>query len=92
MWTVQADNSSGNSQQSFSINVLTQPLLTNNLISYWRFDETGSPALFEDFPGINDAQCSDCPNISQGISGNALSFDGVSNKVSIIDDSSLYFP
>lgn len=90
---VKAHNSPGGDSpiQQFTINVLSTPTLTNNLVSYWRLDETGTPSSFEDLPGINDAYPIDAPISVSGIVGNALSFNGTTNKVDVLDDSSLYF-
>ena len=78
-----------NSNKSFTINISNPPFLPANMISYWRMDETGSPDAFVDLPGVNDAKCNDCPEVTQGIVDGALFFNG-NKKVDVIDDSSLY--
>jgi hypothetical protein len=60
------------------------------MISYWRFDE-GSGAAAGDSVGGNDGTLINGPQWTTGIVGEALSFDGVDNRVSISDDSSLRF-
>ena len=88
--SVKALNSSGENIQDFTITVLLQQPLTNNLISYWRMDEIGSPKTLKDFPGINDAYVINSVSTSQGIVNNALNLNG-STRVDVLDDSSLYF-
>lgn len=88
--SIKAANSSGFFSQNFDITVSQPPTLVNNMVSYWQFEECGSPAAFEDLPGINNAIPIDVPSSITGIVGNALNFDG-SNKVDVLDDSSLYF-
>ena len=88
--SVKATNSAGEISQNYAISVLPQPVLTNNIISYWKMDETGSPVSFKDLPGINDARPISAPASISGIVNGAISFNG-SNTVDILDDSSLYF-
>ncbi len=88
--SVQAINSSGSDFQNFDITVLPQPTLTNNLVSYWKLDEAGSPVSYKDLPGVNDAVPMSAPTAATGIVKGALSFNG-SNKVDVLDDSTLYF-
>ena len=87
---IKAENSSGFTNQNFVVTVTQPPSIINNMVSYWQFEDSGSPAAFEDLPGINDAIPIDTPSIVTGIVGNALDFDG-SNKLDVLDDSSLYF-
>ncbi len=88
--SVKAKNSTDSTFQDFNITVLPQPTLTNNIISYWKLDETGSPSAFKDLPGVNDAVPISAPTATTGIVNGALSFNG-STKVDALDDSSLYF-
>ena len=87
---IKATNSFGFLFQNFNITVSQPPPLVNSMVSYWQFEENGSPESFEDLPGINDAIPIDASSNTTGIVGNALEFDG-SNKVDVLDDSSLYF-
>ena len=90
---VKAHNSPGGDSpiKQFTIKVFASPTLPTMLISYWRMDESDSTSLFEDFPGINDIYPIDAPMSVSGIAGNALSFNGTTNKVNVLDDSSIYF-
>lgn len=88
--SIKATNSSGSVFQNFNITVSTAPTLIDSIVSYWRLDEIGTPTFFEDLPGINNAYPTIAPSSVNGIVGEALSFDG-SNRVDVIDDTSLYF-
>lgn len=88
--SVKAANSSGEAFQNYNIEVLNQPLLTNNLISYWRMDENGTPSYLIDLPGVNDAQVITPITPSIGIVNGSQKFSG-STRVNILDDSSMYF-
>ena len=60
------------------------------MVSYWKFDE-GSGTIASDSAGSNDGTLINGPVWTTGIVGGALSFDGVDDRVSISDDSSLKF-
>lgn len=58
------------------------------MTGFWRFDESiGGP--YDDYYGINDAICTNCPATATGKLGNAIDFDGVNDRVDIPDDGSL---
>lgn len=88
--SIKAENSSGSVIQNYTLTVSSPPPIINNTVSYWKFDEVNSSAVFEDLPGINDAIPISSPSIVDGIVGNSLNFNG-SNKLDVLDDSSLYF-
>jgi lysophospholipase L1-like esterase len=86
------------SQQNFTIHVLPPPVLTSNLISYWRLNENvteHSQAVFKDISGINNGSSDNSPLSVSGLVGNALSFtsSNFSNNetITVPDDSTLYF-
>ncbi len=57
------------------------------MTGYWKFDESsGGP--YDDFYGINNATCTNCPATVTGKLGNGLDFDGVNDRVDIADDGS----
>lgn len=57
------------------------------MTGFWRFDESiGGP--YDDYYGINDAICTNCPATATGKLGNAIDFDGVNDRVDIPDDGS----
>ncbi len=91
--TVRAENSSGNDEESFTINVTSSVNYHSNVISYWRLDETGTPELYKDYPNINDGRSSGStvPAPVVGIVGGALDFNGSSTEIDVRDDISLFF-
>lgn len=88
--SVRASNSTGQSTQNFSISVSLQPVLSNNLISYWSMDDTGTISLVKDLPGINDAVVINPITRVQGAVKSALNIN-TSTRIAASDDSSLYF-
>ena len=82
---VEAINSEGNDVQVFDVNVVTAPICPDDMISYWKMDDTDIPPIV-DFYGDNDGTCSSgCPDHnSSGIVNEALYFDG-SDSVDVSD-------
>ena len=57
----------------------------DNLISYWKLDETGSPATFIDSKGSNNGSCTtECPSTDIGKINGAMYFEG-SDEVDVPD-------
>ena len=88
--TIKATNPTGSVFQNFNITVQSPPDLTDNMISYWKLDETDSAKYYEDLTGINNANPLNIPSSNSGIVGRALNFNGL-NGLDVFDDSSLYF-
>jgi lysophospholipase L1-like esterase len=88
--TVEASNSEGTDDQSFTIGVGEAPLCPAEMISYWKLDET-SGTTFVDYYDGNDGNCSTghCPGFAAGLVGGALDFDGTSEYLTVADDPSL---
>ncbi len=77
---VMAQNTEGSDTQSFNVYVTEAPPCPNNMVHYWKLDETdGSP--YEDSVGAADASCTSCPVSTSGQVNNALNFDGSSESL-----------
>ncbi len=57
------------------------------MTGYWQFDEAAGPT-YDDFFGVNDAACTNCPATVIGKIGNGLDFDGINDGVDVADDDS----
>jgi hypothetical protein len=72
--TVQASNSEGTDEQTFTIHVAEAPACPIDMISYWKLDETSSGAYADYYDG-NDGACSGtCPTPGTGIVNGAQVF------------------
>lgn len=87
---IKAVNSAGSAFQEFTINVIDRPQLIDNVVSYWKLDDSTANQYYEDLPGINNAIPINFPTSVSGLSGKCLSFNGF-NGLDVVDDSSLYF-
>ena len=58
------------------------------LVDYWKLDETGGTSYLNVVAGGPSANCSACPTPVAGRVGGAQEFDGVSQEVTVADDSS----
>jgi len=83
---VEANNIEGFDQQAFTINVAPASVCPNDMISYWKMDDTDIPPIVDCY-GDNDGTCSSgCPDHnSSGIVNEALYFDG-SDSVDVSDN------
>jgi prepilin-type N-terminal cleavage/methylation domain-containing protein len=79
------DNARIAGSKQFSSHVIGQ--LGDNLISYWSFESASN--LGKDFWGSNDGTLVNGPTQVDGVIGQALSFDGVDDYVSISTSASL---
>ena len=89
--SVKAKNSVDSVSQDFMVDVLPAPVLTNNIVSYWKFNETGSPVSYKDLPGINDAYPVNAPYNCTEVSWVMHLILTARIRLDVIDDSSLYF-
>jgi len=71
--SVEASNSEGSDVQDFTLNVNQSPPCTDGMISYWKLEETAAP--YEDSFGLNDGDCTSCPDPVTGQVGGAQDFD-----------------
>jgi uncharacterized repeat protein (TIGR01451 family) len=78
--TVQAVNSAGTDDQSFSIQVTEAPPCPASMVHYWKLDETAGTA-YADTYGSLDASCSSCPTPSSGQVDGAQDFDGSADRL-----------
>lgn len=85
--TVEAQNTAGADSQSFDIHVEELGLCPNGISHYWKFDETSGPP-YEDYYGMNDAVCSNCPAPDSGIVNAGQHFDGITDEVNVPNDGS----
>jgi hypothetical protein len=68
--------------------VIRVPVLPPDMTQYWQFDEV-NPGVYNNIvSGANDARCTNCPISDTGLIGNAQVFDGVSDELNVVDDSS----
>ncbi len=68
--------------------VFAQPAgCPTGMTGYWKFDESSGPT-YDDFYGVNNAACTNCPATITGKLGNGLDFDGINDGVDVTDDNS----
>lgn len=81
--TVKAANGvSPDATQSFVINVTAPLPCPQGLLSYWKLDETGVVATYDDYIGTNNATTTDAPTPSTGRVNGAQNFNGISDRLS----------
>jgi hypothetical protein len=89
MVMVQASNTAGTDDQSWTISVSEPPVCPDDMISYWKLDET-SGTSYDDYYNGNDGDGStSAPTPATGIVGGAQDFNGTSNRITVDDDPSL---
>jgi hypothetical protein len=66
--------------QSFTLNVSLTSNCLNNVVNYWKFDET-SGTTFVDYAGNNNATSADAPTPVTGKSAGAQQFNGTSDRM-----------
>jgi hypothetical protein len=87
--TVEASNPAGTDDQSFTVTITEPPPCPDDMISYWKFDETSGTA-YDDYYDGNDGQATvSPPTPAVGIVGGAQEFNGTSDRVTVDDDPSL---
>ena len=84
--TILAQNDIGSNSQSFTIDVTNLQTWPANLLSYWRFDDSGSTSKdFLDSYNLNSGFSETSLDSSAGKVKSAFSFDGATNKVNVLD-------
>ncbi|UCH82621.1 MAG: putative Ig domain-containing protein [Candidatus Latescibacterota bacterium] len=87
--TVEATNSSGTDTQSYTIVVTEPPSCPEDMICFWKFDET-SGTVYEDFYADLDGQALVSPPTPvAGIVNGAQDFNGTSDRVTVDDHAAL---
>jgi hypothetical protein len=87
--TVEASNSVGTDDQSFSIVVSEPPLCPGGMISYWKLEETSGSFYDDHFDGNDGQSAVSPPSPVSGIVGGAQDFNGTSDRITVPDDPSL---
>jgi hypothetical protein len=82
--TVEAGNTAGTDEQSFTITVVSPLPCPAEIAHYWRLDEAVAP--YVDFWGTADGVCSNCPSQTGGLVDEAQWFDGADDEVDVPDD------
>jgi hypothetical protein len=82
--TVEAINSEGSDDQSFTITVADAPACPADINSYWKLDESSAP--YENYIGGADATCFNCPAATTGLVQGAQQFDGQNDEVNVADN------
>jgi hypothetical protein len=89
--TVVATNSAGTDDQSFTIDI-TEPLLCpDDMIAFWKLDETSGTSYEDSYNGNHGQAGVSAPTPAAGIVSGAQDFNGTSNRITVDDDPSLDF-
>jgi chitodextrinase len=93
-YSVAAQDAAGNmSAQSASVSVTTQPppivTLPSGLMAYWSFNESAGATAADGSGNNNTATLVNNPARVAGKTGNALSFNGTNNRLSVPNSTSL---
>ena len=84
--TILAQNDIGSNSQSFTIDVTNLQTWPTNLISYWRFDESGDTSRnFLDSYELNSGFSETSLDSTSGRVHKAFSLDGSTNKINVLD-------
>ena len=84
--TVFAQNDLGSNSQSFTINVTNLQTWPSNLISYWRFDDSGDTAKsFLDSYDLNSGFSKSYLDSVSGRVNSAFNLNGSADKVNVLD-------
>jgi len=81
---VEAANSAGTTEQTFTVEVEEFLPFPDCMISWWRMDETAGPPYRDQRAGF-DGLASSTPSPVAGILGGAQMFDGITNEVDVAD-------
>lgn len=89
-WRVQASNSKGSSNWSaaWSFTVNPSPNIPG-LAAYWKMDEGTSTTILDDSGSGNNGQTTGSPSWTTGVSGSALTFNGLNQYATVPDNTSL---
>jgi len=89
MVSVRASNVAGTDDQNFTIFVTQPPVCPDDMISYWRLDETAGTAYDDSYDGNDGDGSVSTPTPAAGIVGGAQDFNGTSDRITVNDDPSL---
>lgn len=84
--TISTQNDIGSNSQSFTVNVSNSQTWPSNLLSYWRFDDSGSTAKnFLDFYELNSGFSENSIDSTVGKVNKGFTLDGSTKKINILD-------
>jgi hypothetical protein len=89
MVSVQASNTAGTDNQNFTIVVTEPPVCPDDMISYWKLDETSGTAYDDSYDGNDGDGSVSTPTPATGLVGGAQDFNGTSDRITVNDDPSL---
>ena len=83
---VEASNSEGTDTQSFTISVNEGTLCPEDMIAYWKLDETSGTAYGDFYDGHDGACAGDCPTPAIGHLNGGQEFDGNNTGIDVPAD------